>query len=71
MISKGRHAHGESHFSAKFTEAEVLEMRRRHAAGETYAGIARSVGRPFGMVNLAIKGVTWSHLTTSQHEGQG
>ena len=62
MRRRGRSLKGEAHRHAKLTEAAVLEMRRRSAAGET----AKSLGDEFGVHIVtaldAIKGRTWKHL---------
>lgn len=50
---------GSAHGRSKLTEPIVLEMRRRHAAGES----AAALGREFGVSNVsaisAISGRTW------------
>ena len=48
MVAKGRHrvrAWGEHHGHARLTEADVLEIRRRRALGESY----RVLGEAFGV----------------------
>ena len=63
MTSKGREAKGERHGLSKLTESEVIEIRRRYAAG----GIShRSLAIEFGVHNRTIGQVvnraTWKHL---------
>lgn len=57
-----RHARGAAVITAKLTAAEVVEIRRRRAAGETY----RELALAFGMGALAIYRVcsrrTWTHV---------
>jgi hypothetical protein len=61
---KGRTARGSGHGRAKVTEADVLVIRRRCAAGE----LQRVVGADFGLTQPAVSeivsGVKWSHLLT-------
>ena len=62
MLRKGRNSRGESHRSAKLTEAAVKEMRERHVRGESYAKLSREFGVTFAAANQAIKGMTWRHI---------
>jgi hypothetical protein len=62
-LRDGTHNRGERHSNAKLTAADVLECRRRYAAG----GInQRALAAEFGVcvmtMNLAIRGQTWGHL---------
>jgi len=41
MFAKGRNAKGERHGSAKLCAADVVDIRKRHASGETITEIAR------------------------------
>lgn len=60
--NKGRHTKGESHHSAKLTAEIVLEMRRRHAAGESSASLSRQFGVAAPVGWEAIHRRTWRHL---------
>jgi len=54
---------GESAGGAKLTEAQVLEIRRRHGTASL-----RSLAREFGVSHTAIRraalGIKWAHLRT-------
>lgn len=54
---------GERGPNSHLTEAIVLECRRRYAAGETQAVLAREFGVSSGAMSSAIHGRTWAHLT--------
>lgn len=43
-ISHGTHAHGETHHNAKLTNAQVVEIRRRHADGERCVDLGTEYG---------------------------
>jgi hypothetical protein len=62
MRSKGRQAKGVSTGSAKLTEADVKEIRRRLAAGEVRRVIAADFGIHQTTVGDIKTGRTWSHL---------
>lgn len=77
MVAKGRNCTGDRHYlrlqpekilrgrnhpNAILTECEVLEIRRRHANGETWKSIADSIGRSFGVVYYAGSGLGRKHL---------
>ena len=51
MVSKGRHAFGAEHPSARLTWEQADKVRRRHADGATYAELARE----YGVVDATIK----------------
>lgn len=64
-IERGRDAHGEGHPDAKLTDELVLEMRQRHADGETVSGIWRALAWDLcsrATASHAILGRTWKHL---------
>ena len=58
----GNTAKGESHHAAKLTEADVREIRRRHAAGES----ALSLAAAFGVTDVNIYDIvnrkSWKHV---------
>lgn len=56
------HAHGSEHHSAKLTEADIPEVRRRRREGEPLSSIARSFGVHECTINDAVKGRTWKHV---------
>lgn len=61
-----RPAKGESHFYAKLSESDVLEIRKRFKSGSRTDG-ARAIGRDYGLhhssVMAIIEGDSWKHLT--------
>jgi Mor family transcriptional regulator len=61
-VSKGRHVHGESSGVAKFSETEVLDIRSRRQAGETYRAIAERYGASIAAIYSIAHGVTWGHV---------
>lgn len=63
MAEKGRSLRGERNGQAKLTPVEVLEIRRRHAAG----GINQAqLGREYGVsrrtVGMLLSGDRWRHV---------
>lgn len=59
---KRRKPHGTAHFRAKLTPAKVRELRRRHAAGETFKSIADDLGVNLYTVRSAALRLTWKHV---------
>ncbi|MDJ0454423.1 HNH endonuclease [Gordonia amicalis] len=60
---RGRDARGEIQHLAKLTAADVLEMRRLHAAGDvSYVALGRRFGVAKSTAIDAIRGKTWTHL---------
>lgn len=58
-----RVARGEGHTAAKLTEADVVAMRRRYAAGGVrYQDVANEYGVSKRTAYDAIVGLTWKHL---------
>lgn len=53
---------GEAHHSAKLTEADVVEMRARHAAGEQANSLSREFGVSPATGRELIKRITWRHV---------
>lgn len=66
MEERHRHPHiapkGEQHHHAKLTNSDVLEIRRRDAAGESRAAIAASFGIVPPTVSKISSGRSWAHL---------
>ena len=59
---RSRGPKGEANAAAKFTEADVLAIRGRWAAGAAPAEIAASYARPVQTVESICHGRTWRHL---------
>ena len=55
-------ARGERCGSARLTEKQVRELRRRHKNGEGLRPLAREFGVVHATVRLAVSGSTWSHV---------
>lgn len=53
---------GERNAWAKLTEAAVVQIRERYAAGESQAGIARSLGVGRKCVEHVVHGRNWKHV---------
>lgn len=58
----GTHNRGERHARVKLTEAGVLEIRRRLAAGETQAAIAADVGVTHSAISSIAIRKNWAWL---------
>jgi hypothetical protein len=53
---------GESHGRAKLTAEQVLDIRRRHQAGETFSAMAREFGVNKSSIRKAVIGKAWRCL---------
>lgn len=63
MVRKGRSARGSKHWSAKLTEAQVMEARHKYATGRyTLDILAAEYGLTKTPVSQLLRGVTWKHL---------
>jgi hypothetical protein len=56
-------ARGERMGQAKLSDAAVVEMRRRHAAGATTTELGREFGVSRTAASFAVRGLTWKHVT--------
>ena len=63
MTSKGRSARGERNAASRLTDARVVEIRRRHAEGETMTAIAADMGVTRTAVGFVVRRQTWSHVS--------
>ena len=61
-MAKGRHIKGETHTSAVLTEQDVLDIRRRYAAGETQVSLAAEYGRNQGHISKITRRAIWTHI---------
>lgn len=63
MVQKGRHARGSNHGCAKLNEAQVREIRRRYADGESLQG---ELASEFGIAKVTVSAIVlrriWSHV---------
>lgn len=53
---------GSQHPFARLTEHNIPDIRRRRAAGETLAAIARSYGVTLQAIHHVVSGKTWGHV---------
>lgn len=58
----GNHVRGEQHPRARLCESQVLEIRRRLAAGESMKGLAREFQVGSATVYRIGRGLSWRHL---------
>lgn len=63
-VIRGRHnaAKGESHYAAKLTEAQVIEMRRLHESGISEVAIRKMFGVGQACVNGILLRKRWKHI---------
>lgn len=62
-VVKGRSARGETAGHAKLTDAQVVEIRTRHALGNlTYPQLAPDYGVSEGTIGSVVRRHTWKHL---------
>lgn len=62
MVSRRRHRMGSQKAMAKLTEADVPEIRRRLAAGETQKAIAADYGIHRVTLGKLARGLIWKHV---------
>ncbi len=73
MLAKGRQSrgekhssalgHGERHHNAKLKDADVPEICRLRAAGESQAAIGKRFGVSQSAISLILLGKAWAHTT--------
>jgi hypothetical protein len=69
-MTKGRHAHGETHGMSKLSEADVLEILERVQSGESQSTLAARYQVSKTQVSAIISRKSWKHLYEPP-EGQG
>ena len=57
-----RSPEGEDHGNSRLTAELVMVIRRRAAAGESYASVARDLGMSATHVSCVARGKNWKHL---------
>jgi hypothetical protein len=62
MVARGRNPKGEATRLAKLTEDNVMELRRRVAAGEPAAAVGREFGICDTQASRIARGLRWAHL---------
>jgi hypothetical protein len=60
--SKGRQPHGERNGKSLLTDASVLAIRSRRAAGERSAQLAAEYGVSVSTIHKVISGTRWRHV---------
>jgi len=53
---------GASHYNAKFTEIQVREIRRAHAAGASISSLAIITGSTFRTISIIVRRLAWRSL---------
>lgn len=63
MVAKGRSLRGERHNLVHLSDADVLEIRRLWADGQsTQAEIGKRFSVTKGLISLIVRGKAWQHL---------
>lgn len=62
MVQKGRHARGSRHHRSKLTEAEVLEIRQRYAAGALQNELCVKFGVANSVISRIVNRLIWRHI---------
>lgn len=61
-VGIGKRAIGEGHHSAKLTESDVVEIRKRLKAGDRQKDIARDFGVSTCPISQIKRGIIWKHV---------
>jgi hypothetical protein len=61
-VAKGRSEKGSDRYNAKLDEDKVREIRRRAAAGESHAALAKEFGCARPGVSRIVAGKIWKHV---------
>lgn len=69
-ITKRRHPHGEKHGTARLTESDILEIRRRSSLGEPSTSIAPDFNVSDGHVRHILSGRYWKHALATSFRGE-
>lgn len=62
MILHGTSNKGDKHGMVKLTDADVMEIRRRYANGETQTSIAKDFDVTNSSVSLIVRRLKWNHI---------
>lgn len=68
--AKKRTMRGEDHVFHRLTEADVMDIRTRHADGTSQADLAREYGLNHQHVSSIVGGRAWAHLPLSANLGR-
>lgn len=58
----GKSRQGESNVRSRFTKSQILDIRRRHADGESQTAIGRDFAASQGTIANIINRKTWRHI---------
>lgn len=61
-LAKRRQSHGEHRWSAKLTEDDVREIRRRHSAGESAYSLAKAFNISSSSAENVVNRKRWRHV---------
>lgn len=70
MTSRGRQARGERNGQASLSDEDVVNIRRRRAAGAKQSNLAEEYGLTPSAVSMIVRGERWTHVggpISSQH----
>ena len=62
MVNKGRAQRGESHTQAIFTDDDVRNIRKLHAAGVSQSELGRRYGTHAATISKITRRKTWKHV---------
>jgi len=62
VLNAGRDQRGEKNHATKLTRAQIIDMRRRRAAGESLDSLAASFATAFQTVSKIVRGERWAHI---------
>ena len=61
-VAYGRQMRGESHYNAKLTESDIIDIRRQAAEGASIAALARRYGMAHSAISRIISRNAWRHV---------
>jgi len=61
-IRHGRSGRGEKHPNSKLTNAQAMDIRARHLAGDRPKAMAKAYGVALGTIEKLVYGESWTHL---------
>lgn len=62
MKGRGADRHGENHHLSKFTEQQVIDIRRRYNSGECMSVLAKEYNVTYGAVYAVVRRINWGHI---------
>lgn len=62
MKGRGADRHGENHHLSKFTEQQVIDIRRRYNDGECMSILAKEHGVTYGAIYAVVRRRNWTHI---------